>query len=201
MLVVGGNSSTEVSLEAVNALQEGGVVCFPTESFYGLAVNALNSKAVARLLALKGDRGNSPIGLIVSGLEQVAMVCEEIDPISDRLARQFWPGPLSLVLPALTRLPEALVNGHGGVALRVSPHAEASRLVRDFGSPITATSANPSGKPPPTSVSQARAYFGDAVDVYVDGGESPGGRPSTVAEVLDGRVVVHRQGAVDLSDV
>ena len=184
--------------DAARCLKDGGIVCYPTETFYGLAVDCRSEKAVQNLVALKGGRGSSPIGLIAGSFEQVLLVAEPLCPAALKLAQRFWPGPLSLVLRALPGLPDALVNEDQGVSIRVSPNTEASSLAQEFGSPITATSANPSGRPPAKTVLEAQQYFGDAVGVYIDGGPARGGLPSTVAEVRDGSLVIHRKGAVDL---
>jgi L-threonylcarbamoyladenylate synthase len=114
------------------------------------------------------------------------------------LAARFWPGPLTLVVPAAPGLAEEIVGPGGGVGVRVSSHAVPVALARALGRPITATSANPGGKPPAMDVARARAYFGDRV-IYLDSGPAPGERPSTVVAIAgDGTTRVLRPGPVDM---
>ena len=123
-------------------------MCFPTETFYGVAVDAMNPRALSKLFEFKGRDPDKPVALIAADLEMVARVVSEIPPAAMRLARQFWPGPLTMVLPARARLSAALTNREGGVGIRISPHPIALELVRRLGSPLTATSANLAGEPP-----------------------------------------------------
>lgn len=119
----------------------------------------------------------------------------DVPPEARALATRFWPGPLTLVLPARPGLPAPLTAGTGTIGVRVPGHPVAGALVEALGGPVTAPSANPPGAPPPRTVAAARAYFGDRVDVYVDAGELPGGG-STVAAVEGGALRVLRAGAV-----
>jgi L-threonylcarbamoyladenylate synthase len=133
--------------------------------------------------------------VLVADLEMAATVAADLpDPVR-RLARRFWPGPLTLVVPARAGLPAPLTAGGGTIGVRASGHPTAAALVAGLGAPVTAPSANPPGAPPPRRVGEARAYFGGGVAVYVDGGELPGGA-STVAAVEQGRVRVLRPGPV-----
>jgi L-threonylcarbamoyladenylate synthase len=177
---------------AAAALMRGGVVGFPTETFYGLAVDALNVEALEGLRALKG-RGEKAISLLVTQ-DMLGALVAEISPRARALMAAHWPGALTLALPAAAGLPEALVSD-GCVAVRHSPHPVAQALLERFGFPITATSANPAGAPPPTTAGGVRAYFGDRC-VIVDGGETPGGLPSTLVRVRGEAVEVLRAGAV-----
>jgi len=122
-------------------------------------------------------------------------VAAEIPDAARRLARRFWPGPLTLVLPAREGLPVPLTAGTGTIGVRVPGHATAAGLVAGLGAPVTAPSANPPGAEHARRIDDARAYFGERVAVYVEGGELPGGA-STVAAVEGGRVRVLRHGAV-----
>ncbi len=122
-------------------------------------------------------------------------VAAEIPLAARRLAARFWPGPLTLVLPARAGLPPALTAGGATIGVRVPGHALAAALVAGLDGPVTAPSANPPGTAPPRRLDAARAYFGDRVAVYVDGGELPGGA-STVAAVEGDRVRVLRTGPI-----
>jgi L-threonylcarbamoyladenylate synthase len=177
---------------AVAALARGEVVGFPTETFYGLGVDALELVALERLRALKG-RGEKAISLLVTEAMLDALVAE-ISPKARALMAAHWPGALTLALPARPGLPEVLVSD-GCVAVRRSPHPVAQALVEGLGRPLTATSANPAGAAPPTTAAGVRAYFGDGC-LVVDGGETPGGLPSTLVRVRGESVEVLRAGAI-----
>jgi L-threonylcarbamoyladenylate synthase len=179
----------------VAALAAGGLIVFPTETLYGIGADARSAAAVARLVRVRGRDEGKPILLLVRDLAMAATVAADVPPAARRLAARFWPGPLTLVLPARDDLPAALTAGTGTIGVRAPGHAVAAALVEGLGGPVTAPSANPPGAAPSRRVAEARAYFGDAVAVYVDGGELPGG-VSTVAAVEGDRVRVLRAGAV-----
>jgi L-threonylcarbamoyladenylate synthase len=179
----------------VAALVRGEVVGFPTETFYGLGVDAFDLPALERLRALKGRGAEKAISVLVDAAT-LASVVAEISPRAQALMDAHWPGPLTLALPARPGLPEALVL-EGCVAVRHSPHPFAQALVAGLGRPLTATSANPAGAPPPTTAAGVRSYFGDRC-VIVDGGETPGGQPSTLVRVRGDIVEVLRAGAIRL---
>jgi L-threonylcarbamoyladenylate synthase len=125
----------------------------------------------------------------------------EISPLAKQLIASFWPGPLTLVLPARHDIPRPLVNTSGGVGVRISSQPLARKLVGMFGRPITATSANPSGQPAARTAAQARAYFSGAVKIFVDGGMLTSSSPSTVAEVVGDKVAIIRHGAISAADL
>jgi L-threonylcarbamoyladenylate synthase len=181
---------------AVAALARGEVIGFPTETFYGLGVDALDAGALERLRALKGRDAEKAISVLVTEA-LVDRVVAEVSPAARALMAAHWPGPLTLALPARPGLPEGLVL-EGCVAVRWSPHPIAQALVEGLGRPVTATSANPAGAPTPTSAAGVRAYFG-AGCLIVDGGETPGGLPSTLVRVRGDVVEVLRAGAVAIT--
>jgi len=182
---------------AAEVLRRGGVVCYPTETYYGLGVDALDGGAVARLLAVKGRGADQAIAVIVPDLAAARRLWAEVPPRLEALARAHWPGPLTLVAPAAPGVPAPLRGPGGGVGARVSSHPWAHALARAFGGPLTATSANRAGAAPVTSCAAARAALGAEVDLYLDAGATPGGLPSTVVAVApDGALAVLRAGAV-----
>lgn len=184
--------------DAVAALGAGRLVVYPTETVYGLGADATSSVGLAALLDLKGRSAEKGLSVLVADIDSAGPLLAAEPPAAARaLARSLWPGPLTLVLPAASSLPAALVGATGGVGLRCSPDPLAMALVRDFGRPITATSANPSGRPTATDVAAARAYFGDRVACYLDGGPRTGSAVSTVVEFLKGRAILRRAGAVE----
>ena len=186
--------------DAVAALRRGGVVVYPTETFYGLGVDATNARALERLVELKGRPAGKPISVLIADDEMLAQVVVEMSDLARALADRFWPGPLTLVLPARSGLSEHLTADSGTIGVRWSNHPLATALVAGLGRPVTTPSANPGGAAPPVAVAQAHAYFGDAVDVYLDGGRLPGGLGSTVVEPgADLRVV--RPGAIPTTEI
>jgi phosphoribosylamine--glycine ligase len=187
--------------QALAALRRGDIVCMPTESSYGLAVNPFDARALARLVALKGRTPDAPFALIAADQTQARALAQNWPERAQELATRHWPGPLTLVVPARPTLAPELIGPAGGVGVRVSSHPVATALARAFGSAITATSANPSGAPPATDCATARAYFGDRV-IYIDTGPCPGGPPSTVLDIsATGQSRVLRPGAIDLADL
>lgn len=181
---------------ALEALRRGEVIVFPTETFYGLGVDALDPAAVERVVRLKGRQSESPIAVIVADVAMLNEIVTDIPPVAERLIEVFWPGPLTLVLPARKGLPGALLNRDGGIGVRISSHPLAARLVREFGRPLTATSANPSGKEPARTIQEARSYFSGRLELFLDGGRLEGGKGSTVAGITGGQLKIIREGAI-----
>lgn len=179
---------------AAEALRRGEVVAYPTETFYGLGVNALDELALARLRHLKGRDANKPISVLVSGPEMLDGLCKTLPPLARRLIAAYWPGPLTLALPARKGLPPSLVSD-GCVAVRESSHPTAEALVNAFGAPVTTTSANPGGEPPATTPEEVEEMFEGRCRV-IHGGVTLGGAPTTLARVRGGRVEILRQGAL-----
>jgi len=180
----------------VAALRRGEVVAYPTETFYGLGVDAFDEAALGRLRAVKG-RGEKAISVLIEGEAMLARLCAEIPPAAQELMRRHWPGALTIALPARDGLPAALVSD-GCVAVRQSPHPIARALVARFGGPITTTSANRAGEPPATTAAAVTAALGRACHL-LDGGPTTGGAPSTLIRVRGHVVDVLRPGAVDLA--
>ncbi|MES1172237.1 MAG: L-threonylcarbamoyladenylate synthase [Bacteroidota bacterium] len=181
---------------AAEALRRGEVVAYPTETFYGLGVNALDELALVRLRQLKGRDANKPISVLVSGAEMLDRICKNISPLARRLMAAYWPGPLTLVLPARRNLPRPLVSD-GYVAVRESSHPTAQALVSAFGSPVTTTSANPAGDEPATTPEMVEEMFQGRCRV-IHGGMTVGGEPSTVARVNGARLEIVRQGVLHI---
>lgn len=193
-------AGADVEPEALSALRRGHIVCIPTETSYGLAVDAMSISGLALLSALKERVPGSPFGLIAGDVSQARQLTTGWPDAARRLVSTHWPGPLTLVLPARADLPDAIVGPGGGVGVRVSSHLVPVALARALGRPITATSANPRGLAPAHDALAARAYFGDRVAHYIDAGPAPGERPSTVVAVSEsGELTVLRAGPVDVS--
>ena len=181
--------------EAVDVLRGGGVVAYPTDTLYGLAVDPRSDAAVEHLFAVKGRERTQAIPLIAADREQAALA-GRFTPQALRLARAFWPGPLSLVVAAQPVLSRAVVSEDGTVAVRVPAQRLACELARAFGFCVTSTSANLSGHPATASPDVVAATLADRVDLLLDGGTAPGGPPSTMLAFRDGAPVLLRAGAV-----
>ncbi len=166
----------------VAALREGEVVVYPTETFYGIAADAFAPAALERIFAIKGRDSAKTIALIAHDAAAAFVIAREVPEIARRLADAFWPGPLTLVLPARRGIPDALISPDGGVGVRVSSHPIARALAQALGRPITATSANRSGAAPARTVAMARLALGEKVKVFVEGGTLTGSAPSTVVQ-------------------
>ena len=179
---------------AAAAIANGAIVGYPTDTFYGLAVDPRNETAVARLYALKGRSASSALTLIAADQEQ-AMRAASFGPAARRLAARWWPGPLTIVADARPVIPSATLAGGRTVGVRVPDHAVARGIARVFGFCITATSANLSGQPPARSASDVCASLPE-VDVLVDAGATPGDAPSTIVDATTDDVRLVRAGAI-----
>jgi L-threonylcarbamoyladenylate synthase len=180
--------------EAVDVLRRGGIVAYPTDTLYGLAVDPTSDAAVRKLFGLKGRDAAAAIALIAAEPAQ-AEHAGRFGAIERRLGASFWPGPLTIVVPAAEAMSQLLAP-RGTLGVRVPDHPVARELARRFGECITATSANPSGAAAPASAAGVVRAFSEGVDLLLDAGVSRGGAPSTIVEVVDGRLTLHRAGAI-----
>lgn len=199
--VAGDQVTDEALARACAVLRAGGVVAFPTETYYGLAVDPFNRAALTRLFALKRRSSDKPVLLIIDELSQLSGLVAEIPPVFSILMRKFWPGPLTLVFPGAAALPEMLTGYRSTIGVRISSHPVARKLVRAFGQPITATSANFSGYPAAVTADGVFAQLGPGVDVVIDGGETPGGQGSTLLGYQEGKVCLLRAGVIPFSRI
>ena len=181
--------------EAAAAIRRGEIVAYPTETYYGLAVDALDTAALDRLFELKGRGRGQVSALLVANLEMLAGLCAEVPARARELAARYWPGPLTLALPALASLPSTICH-EGFVAARVSSHSLAQTLVVLAGRPITATSANPTGSSPARTAAEVRAHFGKEALHVLDGGQTPGGAPSTLVRLCGDTLEILRKGVI-----
>lgn len=182
--------------KAVEVLQRGGVVAFPTDTVYGVAAHGLMASAVARLFQVKGRPLDRAIPLLLADPQDLDQVARDIPPLARELADLFWPGPLSLVLWAKPDLPPEVTAGGQTVAVRIPDHDVPQELARLLGAPLAATSANRSGGTESSTAEEVLRQIGDAVDIIVDGGPCPGGVPSTVLDLTTDPPRILRQGPV-----
>ena len=181
---------------AVAALRRGEVIVFPTETLYGLGAHALNEAAVDAVFRIKGRDPNTPIPVLVSDQAMLDRLVATIPPIAEQLMQCFWPGPLTVVLPARANIPRTLLNSANGIGIRISSQPIAMELVQTLGAPVTATSANPSGAEPARTVAQARNYFTEGVNVFIDGGTLGSKAGSTVVEIQGDKLRIVREGEI-----
>jgi len=186
---------------AVAALKRGEVIVFPTETLYGLGADALDAAAVEKVCQLKGRDPYSPIPVLVADREMLGRLVAEVPSLAEKLIVRFWPGPLTIVLPARSDIPPPLINAKGGIGVRISSQPTATKLVEAVARPLTATSANPSGQPPAQTAEQAKKYFAGRVDVFVDGGELTSRTGSTVVEVAGEAIRIIRAGDIGRSQL
>ncbi len=186
--------------EAAEIVSSGGLVVYPTDTVYGLASNPFSEEAVKRLFRAKGRPENKPIPVLVDGVE----TAEEIAHITRdalKLIENYWPGPLTIVLRVKRDLPCLVTACTGRVGLRVPGHMVALLLAKESGGAITGTSANISGWTPPRTAEEAIRQLGDRVDLVLDAGPSPGGKPSTVVDLSGEEPVLVREGPIPVHEL
>ena len=181
---------------AVAILKEGGVIAYPTETFYGLGVHAANAGAVERIFTIKGRSFRNPIALIMGRTEELAELVTEVPPAAITLMEAFWPGPLTLVFPASDRIIPRLTAGTGTIGVRVSSHPIAAALAQSLSFPLTATSANLSGAGECATAQEVIERLGEEIDALIDGGPTPGGLGSTVLDITKNPPLMLRAGAI-----
>lgn len=194
---------------AAEIVRAGGVVAVPTETFYGLAADFRSESAVARIFEIKGRPAKMQLPLVAASIGQVIEVLGPIDERSAKAAARFWPGPLSLVLSAGPRLGVAAAQTNNqrptasnqNYAVRVPGHHFVRQLCDRAGSLLTATSANKTGEPPTQTAEAVVASLGTLVDVVIDGGTTPGGKASTIADLRGAQPLLIRDGAIHWPDV
>ena len=186
-----------VIAEAARVLRSGGLVAFPTETVYGLGARALDEAALARVFAAKGRPSSHPLIAHVDGEDGARLVAATWSALASRLARKFWPGPLTLVVPKAAHVPLALTGGSDSIAVRAPSHPVARALILALGEPIAAPSANRYQEISATSAAHVAKSLGDVVDLILDGGACDRGIESTVVDVRGDRAVVLRPGPID----
>ena len=176
---------------AVAVVRRGGVVAIPTETFYGLAADATHRIATAKIFEIKGRPATMALPLVAASFEQVAGMLGPVDERTAKAAKAFWPGPLSLVLAA----PPLIATREATVAVRVPGHDFVRALCARAGTLLTATSANKTGEPAGSDAATVARSIGELVDLIVDGGTTPGGLPSTIADLRGETPLLIRDGA------
>jgi len=187
--------------EAVTWIRTGGIVAIPTDTLYGLAADPFNRDAIGRLFDVKGRDADRAVPLIAAGVDQVVAHLGALSPLARRLADQYWPGPLTLVMPAPRALVSEVTGGRGTVGVRVPADDVARAVCAGCGRPITATSANLSGHAASSDPDVVEHTLGDRIDFLLDTGRTKGGAPSTIVDVTGGEPQLVRAGALAWDDI
>jgi len=187
--------------KAADVIKSGGLVAIPTESFYGLAVNPTDVKAIKRLFDVKKRRGDQPILILIPSLEHLDQCVLHVSEIALRLVNEFWPGGLTLLFEAKPNLPPELTAGKGKIGVRLSSHPVPTALAQAVDGPITGTSANISGQPACSTAKEVLQHLGENVDLILDGGQTAGGTGSTVLDVTMDPPFIVREGMVSREQI
>lgn len=190
-----------VLAEALAILRGGGVIAYPTETFYGLGADARQQGAVERIFRIKGRGFHNPIALIVASERELIPLAEEPSPAGRILIKAFWPGPLTLLFRAAPAVLPMLTASTGKIGVRVSSHPVARLLAAGLSGPLTATSANRTGGPECTSAAAVLDALGSSLDAVIDGGTTPGGSGSTLLDVTVEPPLILREGAIPGSKI
>lgn len=197
ILKIGGNfSEQQIIAKAAEILTNGGVIAYPTETFYGLGADASNKKAIEKIFAVKGRDFKNPISLIIGRPDDVYPLVTDVPEPAQKLMAAFWPGALTIVFSASDRVSGLLTAGTGKIGLRVSSHPLALQIAQAIKKPLTATSANLSGAPECSDASDVIEQIGDKIDAVLDFGKTPGGKASTLIDVTCDPPVILREGAL-----
>ncbi|MBN2061104.1 MAG: threonylcarbamoyl-AMP synthase [Deltaproteobacteria bacterium] len=182
--------------KAGNILLAGGSVAFPTESFYGLGVNAMDEEAIRRLFHIKCRESGKPVLILLPSRDDLQKYVEEIPSIAMELTKTFWPGGLTIILNASSNISPLLTSGTGKIGVRLSSHPVAAALTGAIHGPITGTSANISGEPPCAAADEVQKRFGEKVDLILDGGRTGSGKGSTILDVTTEPPEILREGMI-----
>jgi L-threonylcarbamoyladenylate synthase len=187
--------------ESRRLLDSGGILAVPTETFYALAADPYQFAALERLFALKGRPGAKPVLLLVATPEMALKVARKVPETAAKLMARFWPGPLTLILPARGDLPTLVTGETGTVGVRQPRQDITCRLLAALGLPVTGTSANRAGQEPLTRAEEVVREFGTEVDLILDAGPCPGGLPSSIVNVSVAPPCLVRPGAVSTQEL
>ena len=182
--------------KARGILSSGGMVAFPTESFYGLGVDATNEKAIRQIFKLKLRASDQPLLLLISSPDDLGNYVEEIPGVAKKLIEQFWPGGLTIVFRVSQKLSPLLTASTGKIGIRLSSHPVATALAESLGTPVTGTSANISGQPACSTAYEVFETLGNKVDLILDGGKTKGGLGSTILDVTVDPPKIFREGMI-----
>jgi L-threonylcarbamoyladenylate synthase len=196
-------NSSQFNLEkkirkAIAILKNGGVVAYPTDTVYGLGACMTDTLAVERIFQVKGRPKGMALPVLLADRAQIEVIVESMPLAAQRLADEFFPGALTIILTKSSAVPDIITGGGKTVAFRIPNHPVPLALIKGLGKPIVGTSANLSGQPSTLSAVEVQAQIGDKIDMVIDGGKCPGGIESTVIDLSGERPIVRRQGAISI---
>jgi len=186
---------------AASLLKAGKLVAFPTDTVYGVGADVFNEEAVRQIFAAKKRDADNPLQVLIAHRSSLQTIAKEQSEVLDRLASEFWPGPLTLVMLAKEDFPRQVRCGGDTIGVRMPANSVALRLIEAFGAPVAASSANISGFPDPVNAREVMEYLGGKVHLILDGGPTPGNVPSTVLDVSVHPPVILRQGKLSAEDL
>ena len=199
VIIINNNNSKNAVMEAVNILKAGGIIAYPTESFYALGAMALDEKAVKKIFDLKNRPYGKPLPLIVDDLQTLLTASKEIPDQANDLMKKFWPGPLTMIFEARKEVTLLITGESRKVAVRIPGESVALQIAKAIKAPVTATSANLSSNPPAINAEAVLSYFGENIDLILDGGQAPGGKPSTIIDITVTPPRILREGSIELN--
>ena len=190
------NAEDGILARAADIVAGGGIIAYPTETFYGLGADATNEKAIQKIFAVKGRDFKNPISLIIAQTDDIYPLVQDVPETAHKLMAAFWPGALTIVFLAANQVSPLLTAGSGKIGLRVSSHPGAGGIVQRLKRPLTATSANLTGSPESVSASDVILQIGDKIDAIIDLGDTPGTKGSTIIDVTCNPPIILREGAI-----
>lgn len=199
--VIKTDSDEAAIAKAAAILKGGGVIAYPTETFYGLGADVRNERALEKLYTIKGRGFNKPISIIIGSRDDLKWFAREITPAAEILMARFWPGGVTLLFQAAHGLSERLTAGTGKIGIRLSSNPVATLLAQNLSGAITATSANRSGEGECVSAREVISSLGETVDAVIDGGRTAGGTGSTIVDTTVDPPAVIREGIVPSSEI
>jgi len=194
-------ADTEAFGHAVRLLRAGKVIAFPTDTVYGVGASGFNERAIEQLYVVKQRERDKAIPYLLANAHSLELVARATPVAAQQLAAKFWPGALTLIVPALPRVPKILTGGGDCVAVRVPNHPTTRALIDSLGAPLAATSANLSGGPDPATAAQVLAQLNGRLPLILDGGATRGNVPSTVVDVTCDPPRVLRVGVISVEEI
>jgi L-threonylcarbamoyladenylate synthase len=179
----------------------GGVIIYPTETFYGLGADATNNQAILRIFDIKGRNFGNPISVIIGSKHDLQIIIRESTPVAEKLMNAFWPGPLTIVFKAKESISPLLTAQTGKIGVRLSANEIARQIAQKSGRPLTATSANLSGMPECANAEEAIKQIGNKIDTVIDAGATAGGVASTVIDVTCTPPRILREGTISQKSI
>lgn len=195
-------SSSSVAIDDIQSvLNSGGVIAFPTDTFYGMGADPFNSDALSKIFQIKQRPSDKPLLVLIHSRDQLEDLTGEITDNARKLMEHFWPGPLTLIFKAVPGLPDALTAGTGTIGIRMPGHTFTCKFLEMLERPLTAPSANISGSGELSTAQQVEDALGGKLDMIVDGGPAPGGKPSTVLDTTTNPPTLIREGAISRKEL